>query len=152
MGILNRLFGPKQEAPPEIINDAVHTMENFARSIMKHYGEQHFEGDTQAKQVLSLYCFGGLGALAIQHKMSQPQAHGVALALLTSFFGYPPQDAAAKAQACITAAPDRTSHLYPTIHRGLDGFLHWQKHQDAVAAQDFVAIMDQFKKFEKNEG
>src|SRR5512145_3153098 len=107
MGLLSRIFGPKQEAPPEAINDAFHTMEKFARGIMAHYGEQHFQGDTQAKQVLSLYCFGGLGALAIQHKMNQPQAHAVDLALLNSFFGYPPEDAAAKAQACITAAPDR---------------------------------------------
>jgi hypothetical protein len=149
MGILSRLFGPKPEAPPEAVNTAVQTIEQFAQTIMAHYGEQHFQGDTQAKQVLSLYCFGGVGALAIQSKMSQPQAHAVALALLTSFFGYPPEDAAAKAQACITAAPDRTSHLYPTIHRGLDGFLHWQEHQDQVAAEDFASIMDVFKKHEK---
>jgi hypothetical protein len=149
MGLLNRIFGPKQEAPPGAINDSLHTMEKFARSIMVHYGEEHFNGDTQAKQVLSLYCFGGLGALAIQHKMSQPQAHAVALSLLTSFFGYPPDDAAAKAQACITAAPDRTSHLYPTIHRGLDGFLHRQQHGDNTAAEDFAEIMAVFKKYEK---
>ena len=85
MGLFNRLFGPKQEAPPESINTSFHTMEEFARSIMAHYGAEHFQGDTQAKQVLSLYCFGGLGALAIQHKMSPPQAHAVALALLNSF-------------------------------------------------------------------
>ena len=146
MGLFNRLFGPKQEAPPESINTSFHTMEEFARSIMAHYGAEHFQGDTQAKQVLSLYCFGGLGALAIQHKMSPPQAHAVALALLNSFFGYPPEDAAAKAQACITATPDRTSHLYPTIHRGLDGFLRWQKHGDKVAAEDFAEIMAHFQK------
>jgi len=124
-------------------------MEKFASGIMACYGQEHFQGDRQAKAVLSLYCFGGLGALAIQHKMSQPQAHAIALSLLNSFFGYPPQDAAAKAQACITATPDRTSHLYPTIHRGLDGFLHWQKHGDNIAAEDFAEIMAVFKKHEK---
>jgi hypothetical protein len=149
MGLFSRIFGPKQEAPPEVINEALHMMEKYATGIMAHYGEEHFKGDTQAKQVLSLYCFGGLGALAIQHKMSQPQAHAVALALLHSFFGYPPEDAAAKAQACITATPDRTSHLYPTIHRGLDGFLHWQQHGDDGAAKDFAEIMAVFKKHEQ---
>ena len=74
MGLFSRIFGPKQEAPPEVISEALETMEKYATGIMAHYGEENFKGDTQAKQVLSLYCFGGLGALAIQHKMSQPQA------------------------------------------------------------------------------
>src|SRR4051812_45803535 len=141
MGILNRLFGPKQEAPPESINASIETLQKFASSIMAHYGEQHFKGATQEKEVLSLYAFGGVGALAIQHKMSPPQAHAVALALLNSFFGYPPEEAGAKAEACLTAAPDRTSHLYPTIYRGADGFRHWQKNGDNVAAEDFAEIM-----------
>jgi len=46
MGLFNRLFGPKQEAPPENINTSFHTMEEFARSIIAHYGAEHFQGDT----------------------------------------------------------------------------------------------------------
>jgi len=121
-------------------------MEKFVRYIMAHYGLEHFNGDTQAKQVLSLYCFGALGALAIQHKMNAPQTHAVALGLLNSVIGFSPEDSAAKAQACIDAAPNRTSHLYPTIHRGLDGFLHWQEHGDNTAAEDFADIMEVFEK------
>jgi hypothetical protein len=51
-----------------------------------------------------------------------------------------------KAQAVITAAPDRTSHLYAIIHRGLDGFLNWQKNADDGAAKDFAEIMAHFQK------
>ena len=50
------------------------------------------------------------------------------------------------AQAVITAAPDRTSHLYGIIHRGADGFRHWQEHSDDGAAKDFAEIMAHFQK------
>ena len=105
-------------------------MEQYLRGIMSHYGDAHFQGDTQAKQILSVYSFGGITALALQHQMSPPQAHAVCVALFTSFFDFEPADAANKAQAVITAAPDKTSHLYRIIHRGADGFLHWQQHSD----------------------
>jgi hypothetical protein len=148
MGLFNRLFGQKQtpEAPPERINESVAMMERYVRGIVIHYGESHFQGDSQAKQILSVYSFGGVSALAIQHQMSQPQAHAVCMALFMQVFGFAPEDVAAKAQAVITAAPDRTSHLYAIIHRGLDGFLHWQKHSDDGAARDFAEIMAHFQK------
>ena len=152
MGLFSRIFGPKQEAPPETVSLAVQTSEKFARAIMAHYGQKEFDGDTQAKQVLTLYTFGGISAFAIQNKLSQPQAQAVALTVFTLVFGFPTADAAAKAQACITAAPDRTSHLYPTIHRGADGFLHWQKTGDNTAAEDFGDIMAHFKNFDKKKG
>jgi hypothetical protein len=116
------------------------------RSIMAHYGQANFEGDTQAKQILSVYSFGGISALAVQHVMSPPQAHAVCLALFTKLFGFAPADAAAKAEAVITAAPARTSHLYGIIHRGADGFVHWQRHRDDGAAKDFAEIMAHFQK------
>lgn len=148
MGFFNRLFGQKEvpEAPSERISESVATMEQYVRGIMSHYGESHFQGDTQAKQILSVYSFGGVSALAMQHQMSQPQAHAVCLALFIQVFGCTAEDAAAKAQAVITAAPDRTSHLYAIIHRGLDGFLHWQKNSDDGAARDFAEIMAHFQK------
>jgi hypothetical protein len=147
MGLFNRLFGQKpQDAPPERVSESVAAMETYLRSIMARYGEQHFQGDTQAKQVLSVYSFGGISALAIQHQMSPPQAHAVCLTLFTKFFGFEPADAAAKAQAVITAAPDRTSHLYAIIHRGADGFVHWQQHSDDGAARDFAEVMAQIQK------
>jgi hypothetical protein len=147
MGLFNRLFGQKlQDAPPERVSESVATMETYLRGIMTHYGEQHFQGDTQAKQILSVYSFGGTSALAIQHQMSPPQAHAVCLTLFTKFFGFEPADAAAKAQAVITAAPDRTSHLYAIIYRGADGFVHWQQHSDDGAARDFAEVMAQVQK------
>ena len=153
MGLFNRLFGQKPElqpeAPAERISDSVSTLERFARGIMSHYGEAHFQGDTQAKQMLSVYSFGGVSALAIQHRLSQPQAHAVCLAIFRSVFGFEPADAAAKAQAVISAAPDRTSFLYPIIVRGGKGFLHWQQHGDDGAARDFGEIMDHMKKHQK---
>jgi hypothetical protein len=143
MGLLNRLFGqkPPPDAPPERIQESIATMEKYLRGIMSHYGEAHFQGDTQAKQILSVYSFGGVSAFAIQHGLSQPQAHAVCLVLFTGLFGYEPPDAANKAQAVISAAPDRTSHLYGIIHRGADGFMHWQQHSDDGAARDFAEIM-----------
>lgn len=148
MGLFNRLFGqkPPPDAPPERVSESVATMERYLSGIMTHYGEAHFQGDTQAKQILSVYSFGGIGALAIQHGMSPPQAHAVSLALFVSFFGFEPADAANKAEACITAAPDKTSHLYRIIYRGADGFRHWQQHSDDIAAKDFAEIMAHFQK------
>jgi len=138
-------YGIFQEAPAEKINEAVETLERFARSIMSKYGDSHFQGDTQAKQILSVYSFGGVSALAIQQQMSPPQAHALCLALFTKFFGFDPADAAKKAEAVITAAPDRTSHLYGIIHRGADGFVHWQEHSDDEATKDFAKIMAHFQ-------
>ena len=148
MGLFNRLFGqkPPPDAPPERVNESVATMEQYLRGIMSHYGDAHFQGDTQAKQILLVYSFGGITTLALQHQMSPPQAHAVCLALFTSFLGFETSDAANKAQAVITAAPDKTSHLYPIIYRGADGFRHWQQHSDDGAAKDFAEIMDHFQK------
>lgn len=151
MGLFNRLFGqkPQPEAPSERVSESVATLERYLRAIMKHFGEAHFQGDTQAKQILSVYGFGGVSALAIQHGMSQPQAHAVCLSIFISVFGFEPADAASKAQAVISAAPDRTSFLYPIIVRGGKGFLYWQQHGDDGAAKDFAEIMDHMKKHEK---
>ena len=153
MGILNRLFGqkpePQPEAPQQRVSESVATLERFLRGIMTHFGEAHFRGDTQAKQILSVYSFGGVSALAIQHSLSQPQAHAVCLSIFTSVFGFEPADAASKAQAVISAAPDRTSFLYPIIVRGGKGFLHWQQHSDDGAARDFAEIMEHMKQHEK---
>jgi hypothetical protein len=149
MGLFNRIFGQKQEmqhAPPERITESVETLNRYAHAVMSHYGESHFQGDTQAKQIFSVYIFGGVSALAIQHGMSPPQAHAVCLTLFTKLFGYEPADAANKAEAVITAAPDKTSHLYRIIHRGADAFIHWQQHGDDGAAKDFGEIMGHFKK------
>jgi hypothetical protein len=147
MGLLNRLFGQKQpEIPVEGINESVATMEKYLHGIVSNYGEANLQGDKEAKQVLSVYAFGGICALAIQYKLSPPQAHAVCLAIFRTFFGFDSADAAAKAQAVISAAPDRTSHLYAIIHRGLDGFLHWQKNSDDGAAKDFKAIMEKLRK------
>lgn len=142
MGILNRLFGSKQpDVDPELINGSLATMEQYLRGIMSSYGDTHFQSDTSAKQILSVYAFGGISVLAIQKQLSPPQAHAICLALFNGFFGYGPADAAAKAQAVITAAPDKTSHLYAIIHRGADGFIHWQKNAGDGAAKDFASIM-----------
>ena len=120
MGLFNRLFGQKlpPDARPERVSKSVATMEQYLHGIMSNYGDAHFQGDTQAKQILSVYSFGGVSALAIQRQMSPPQAHALCLALFTKFFGFEPADAASKAEAVITAAPDKTSHLYRIIHRG----------------------------------
>ena len=148
MALLSRLFGhkPPVDASPERVSESVATMEQYLRGIMLHYGESHFQGDTQAKQILSVYSFGGISALAIDHGMSPPQAHAACLTLFTKCFGFEPADAANKAWAVITAAPDRTSHLYAIIHRGADGFRHWQQHSDDGAGKDFAEIMGQFQR------
>ncbi len=149
MGLFNRLFGQKQEAqeaPPERIRESIATMERYLRAIMGQYGDAHFQSDTQPKQILAVYSFGGVTALAMQHHMSQPQAHAVCLTLFTKLFGFAPADAAAKAEAVITAAPDQTSHLYGIIHRGADSFVYWQQHGDDGVAKDFAELMAHFQK------
>ncbi len=142
-------YGIHEEAPPEKIREAVETLERFAGSVIGHFGEKNFDGDTQPKQILSVYCFGGVTAFATQQGLSPAQAHAVCLTLFADYFGYAPPDAAAKAQAVITAAPDRTSHLYSIIHRGADAYIHWQKHGDSIAAKDFEEIMTQVKKLDE---
>jgi hypothetical protein len=150
MGLFSKLFGSKEEeAPGEVIRESRETMERYLADIRKQYGESEFDGETQAKQILAVYSFGGVNALAIQHKMSHAQAHALCLALFVEVFGYTPDDSAAKAQAVITAAPDKTSHLYSIIHRGLDAFLHWQQEGGDGAAKDFGEIMDHMK---QNQG
>ena len=149
MGFFGRLFfGEKQpqEAPPERVKESVATLEGYARGIMSHYGETHFTGDTQAKLILSVYSFGGVSALAMQYQMSQAQAHAVCMTLFMQVFEFTPEDTATKAQTLVAAASDRTSHLYPTIYRGMNGFLHWHKHADDGAARDFAEIMAHFQK------
>ena len=146
MGLFGRLFGEKQEAPPEKIRESVSTMSRYLRELMKHHGDSEFEGDSQAKEILAVYSFGGGSALAMEHGMSQPQAHAVCISIFKEVFGFEPNDCAAKAEAVITAAPDKTSHLYGIIHRGADGFLDWQKDGGDGAAKDFGEIMNQFNK------
>jgi len=148
MSFFKRLFGqnPMPEAPTERVPESIAIMQKYLQSIMSHYGEQHFQGDSQAKQILSVYSFGGVSTLALQHKLSQPQAHAVCLALFIKFFGFETNDAAAKAQAVMTAISDRTSHLYAIIHRGADAFAHWQQHSDDGAAKDFAEIIAHFQK------
>lgn len=73
MGLFNRLFAQKREVPPEKISESVEALQRYARAIMNQYGESQFQGDTQAKQILAVYCFGGVSALAVQHGMSQPR-------------------------------------------------------------------------------
>ena len=147
MNLFNRLFRRKpQDVQPERINACIATMDTYLRGIMSHYGMEHFQGDSQAKQVLSVYSFGGTSTLAMQQQLTQPQAHAVCLVLFTNFFGYKPAEATARAEAVITAIPDRTSHLYAIIHRGADGFIHWQRHSDDGAARDFATVMAEIQK------
>jgi len=74
MGLFNRLFGqkPPPDAPSERVRESVEMMSQYLRTIMAHYGDEHFQGDTQAKQILSVYSFGGTSALALHHGMSPP--------------------------------------------------------------------------------
>ncbi|HVM60387.1 MAG TPA: Imm48 family immunity protein [Verrucomicrobiae bacterium] len=144
MGFLNSLFGKKQDFPPpdsEAINNAVATLEEFCRDIMKHVGEASFAAETMEKQTLSLYAFGGLHVLCQQRGMPAPHGHAVCITFFHTFFGWPSDDSAAKAQACISAASDRTSHLHNIIHRGIDGFLSWQEHRDTFDASDFRDVI-----------
>lgn len=142
----SRLFGRNREAPPERISESMETLTRYVHDMMSAFGECHFQEDTMAKQILSVYAFGGVSALAIHHKMSQPQGHALCIALFVKTFGYSPGDSVVKANAVMTASSDQTSHLYPIIHRGLDGFLHWQEHGVDDTSRDFAEIMDHFEK------
>lgn len=132
------------ESPPNAIRKSVETLECYVRDIMKHYGQSEFEGHTQAKEVLAIYSFGGISALALQQKMDQPQAHAICITVFNKVFEFTQDDAVAKAWAVISAASDKTSQFYPIIHRGLDGFLHWQEQGGNGAAEDFADIMGYF--------
>lgn len=145
MSFLSRLFGPKQSscASPEAIRQAVASMIAYLQSVVDHYGEAKFQSSVQAQQILAIYSFGGVSALAMEHHLNQPEAHALCLTVFTKFFGFTLEDCANKAEAVITAAPDPSSPLYAIIHRGLDGFLHWQKNLDDGAARDYGEIMAQ---------
>ena len=149
MGFLSSLFGKKPTYPPPdptAIKDAIATLEQFCRDVMRQTGETAFQGDAMERQVLAVYSFGDLNVLAQQKGFVPPHAHAVCLVLFKDFFGYSDAENAAKAQACITAAPDRTSHFNGIIHRGIEGFLAWQEHRDTFDAADFKDLIARLQK------
>ena len=149
MGILSSLFGKKPAYPPPdpiAIKEAIATLREFCSAVMHHAGETAFEGDTMERQVLCVYAFGGLNVFAQQKGFAPPHAHAVCLVLFKDFFGYSDVQSAAKAEACITAVPDRTSKLNGIIHRGIDGFLAWQEHPDTFNASDFRDVIARLQK------
>jgi len=149
MGILSSLFGKKPAYPPPdpvAINDSIAVLKQYCGDVMRHIGEAAFQGDSMERQVLCVYAFGGLHVLAQQKALAPPHAHAVCLVLFKDFFGYSDSDSAAKAEACITAAPDRTSHLNGIIHRGIEGFLAWQEHRDTFNASDFRDVLTRLQK------
>jgi hypothetical protein len=144
MAIFTSLVGKKEKYPapnPLAINEAISTLREYCNKVMHRIGEEAFKGDTMERQVLSVYSFGGLHVLAQQKGFAPPHAHAVCLVLFKDIFGYSNEESAAKAQACITAATDRTSHLNSIIHRGIDGFLAWQEHRGTFDASDFKDII-----------
>ncbi len=149
MGILSSLFGKKPTYPPPdpvAIKEAIAVLKEYCSEVMRQTGEAAFQGDTMERQVLSVYAFGGLNVLAQQKGFAPPHAHAVCLVLFKDFFGYSDSESAMKAEACITAAPDRTSHLNGIIHRGIDGFLAWQEHRDTFNASDFRDVIARLQK------
>jgi hypothetical protein len=149
MGIFSSLFGKKPAYPPPdpiAIKETIAVLKDYCSDLMRHTSEAAFLGDTMERQVLSVYAFGGLNVLAQQKGFAPPHAHAVCLVLFKEFFGYSDSDSAAKAEACITAASDRASHLNGIIHRGIEGFLAWQEHRDTFNASDFRDVIARLQK------
>lgn len=144
MGFLRSLFGRKPSPPPAdpgAIKDALEQLSAFCNDVMRHVGESAFERDAMERQVLSVYAFGGIHVLCQERSFQPAEGHALCLALNYKFFGYSAADSAAKAQALLVAAGDRTSHLNPIIHRGIDGFLAWRDDRDSCDAADFKAVI-----------
>lgn len=151
MGLFDKLFGKKQ-APaspedPNAIRGSVDSIAAFSGDIRRHLGEGLFAQDGLEKQVLSAYAFGGVNVLSQQRGLTPPQAHAIMLAVLIKAFGYSPEDSAANAQALITSTGDGRSSLNGIIHRGIDGFLAWQKNSSAFDASDFRDVLATLSKF-----
>ena len=130
---------------PEKIKPALDTIIAFCNDVVQRIGETQFSEDSMEKQVLSVYAFGGIHVLSQQESLAAAEGHAICLALLVQFFGYSPEASAAKAQALIEAAGDKTSHLNSIIHRGIDGFLAWQKNRTSFDATDFVEVLTAMK-------
>jgi hypothetical protein len=151
MSFFRSLFGRKpgpQPADPGTIKDTVDTLSSFCGDVMRHVGEAAFSGDGMERQTLSAYAFGGVHVLAQQRGLSPPEAHAVCLALLYKYFGFPLEDSAVKAQVLMEAAGERASSgsvINRIIHRGIDGFLHWQEQGESFDASDFKDVMATLK-------
>ena len=144
MGLLRSLFGRKLSPPPSdpaAIKDALDQLSTFCGDVTRHVGEPAFEGDAMERQVLSVYAFGGVHVLCQEKGLQPAEGHALCLALNRKSFGYSAEDSAVKAQALMEAAGDRKSHLNAIIHRGIDGFLAWQRDRDAFDASDFKAVI-----------
>ena len=144
MGIFDKILGRKSSAPPEAVAEATATFGNYVEALADTIEEIDLSAGSAAKDLLAIYSFGGISVLASEHDLDVAQGHAVCLATYLQRFNYSSEDAAMKAEAVITAAPDRTSHLYAIIHRGLDGFLEWQEHGISKVTEDFQEIMGHF--------
>ena len=145
MGFFGSIFGRKREpAPPPDLNAIKDSLENltaFCGDVQRLIGADAFVRDGMEKQVLSAYAFGGVNVLSQQRGLGAPHAHAIIVALLQKSFGYSAGDSAAKAQALIDATGDRRSSLNAITHRGIDGFLAWQKDRAAFDAADFRDVL-----------
>ena len=140
---LSSLFmRPKPEATSSAaIGECVVELIRYVDSIKTHLGKSRFDSETTEKQSLSIYCFGAVSVLAQQKGISPIEAKAIYVAILMKSFAYDQKSSEFKADAIISAVGDKTSFLYPTIHRGIDGFVAWQSRQDDSAAQDFSEIV-----------
>jgi len=99
-----------------------------------------FEETTELqRQLLAAFAFGMMFAVVHFEKLSPPDAHALAIAMLMDSFRYSDHQAADQADLLIRASQDARVHdtINAVVHRGIDGHLQWQR-DDLVALKDNI--------------
>ena len=83
------------------------------------------------RQLLGAFAFGMVFTVGQLQKLSPPQVHTLAIALLQDSFDYSLKQAADFADLLIRASADESAHptIHAVIHRGIDGHHQWQQQQ-----------------------
>ncbi|MBT2288298.1 hypothetical protein J7E73_03935 [Paenibacillus albidus] len=112
------------------IKQAIEELTDLANKIIEELEMTFEETNEIERQIIAVFCFGGVHAIAHREGLTPPEAHGLIIALLIRKFGYSPEQAAAFAENLIqSTAPQKQDVMNAIIHRGIDGHRQYQ-HED----------------------
>ena len=143
--MFRRLF--YRAASQEIIQECVELAGSFAVAASTATRDLHIGVNGMRRDLLTLFTFGGVHVVGQQRKLNQPEVHAVAITVFIKHLGWTGDEAVIKAQGAISAAgPDGYADLKAVIHKGIDGFLHWEAAPGAYDAAEFAAVLAAYDK------
>ena len=141
--MFRRLF--RQPASAETIQDCVRLVGAFAAATFSATAASHPALAEMRRDLLTLFTFGGVHVLSQKRRLDQAEAHAVAIATYMKHLGWSDNEAVVKAQGAISAAgPDGYPNLKAVIHKGIEGFLAWERQPHGYSARDYADALDAF--------